>query len=325
MNPWEFKDSLLFGITQMRGMSVADILLRSLGFVLIIAMGYTLKKVGFFDEYEYRTISKIVMNITLPSVIIHSFLDFKADRSLVIVIFVSFIINAILLLLGIFFSRKKDENKKILYIINFPGYNIGNFSLPFIQSFVGSVGVVTTCMFDVGNAILVTGLTYVIATSIANTGEKKGIKRIVKQILTSAPLMTYAVMLLILAAGIRLPKIIEILTRTISGGNGFFSMLLVGMMFEIKFKKEYFKNAGIIIITRLIIATFAAVIAYKFLPLSDNIKKVLIILVFSPLTSLAPLYTEKAGGPKEISSFIGAFSIIISIVIIITLINILHL
>ena len=52
------------------------ILVKALSFVLIIAAGYGLKKVGLFCATDYRIVMKIIMHLTLPAVIITSFDDF---------------------------------------------------------------------------------------------------------------------------------------------------------------------------------------------------------------------------------------------------------
>ena len=50
-----------------------DILYRAAAYLLIIALGVFLKKVGFFHEQDFRTLAKILLNITLPCAIIYSF------------------------------------------------------------------------------------------------------------------------------------------------------------------------------------------------------------------------------------------------------------
>ena len=56
-----------------------DILYRAAAYLLIIALGVFLKKVGFFHEQDFRTLAKILLNITLPCAIIYSFskVDFQ--------------------------------------------------------------------------------------------------------------------------------------------------------------------------------------------------------------------------------------------------------
>lgn len=46
-----------------------DILYRAAAYLLIIALGVFLKKVGFFHEQDFRTLAKILLNITLPCAI----------------------------------------------------------------------------------------------------------------------------------------------------------------------------------------------------------------------------------------------------------------
>ena len=58
------------------------------------------------------------------------------------------------------------------YVFNLAGYNIGCFTLPFAQSFLGPFAVVATCMFDVGNSIMCTGGTYALTSGLVHTGEK---------------------------------------------------------------------------------------------------------------------------------------------------------
>lgn len=53
-------------------------------------------------------------------------------------------------------------------ILNLSGYNIGNFTMPFVQSFLGPIGVITTSVYDVGNAFVCLGGAFRGATSIGD-------------------------------------------------------------------------------------------------------------------------------------------------------------
>ena len=84
------------------------ILLKVLSLIFIIFFGYFLKKISFFKKDDYKLISKIAINITLPAATIISFQSFKKDNSLIIFIFLGIICNLLILQIGAFFSRKKD-------------------------------------------------------------------------------------------------------------------------------------------------------------------------------------------------------------------------
>lgn len=42
-----------------------NVVLKALAFVFIIALGYGLKKAGVFKREDYKTMAKVVLNITL--------------------------------------------------------------------------------------------------------------------------------------------------------------------------------------------------------------------------------------------------------------------
>ena len=63
-----------------------DILYRAAAYLLIIALGVFLKKVGFFHEQDFRTLAKILLNITLCNYLFifknrFSDFSFNSDRT----------------------------------------------------------------------------------------------------------------------------------------------------------------------------------------------------------------------------------------------------
>ena len=86
-------------------------------------------------------------------------------------------------------------------------YNIGAFTLPFVQNFLGAFGVVATCMFDTGNSIMCTGTSYTITKSVLHSEEGRLTpKVVVKRLFSSVPFDTYLIMLILVLFNIRLPE-----------------------------------------------------------------------------------------------------------------------
>ena len=48
-------------------------LVKPMSYVLVIILGYTLKRVGFLNKSDQQTLSKVMFNITLPCAIIQGF------------------------------------------------------------------------------------------------------------------------------------------------------------------------------------------------------------------------------------------------------------
>ena len=70
-----------------------QVLTKALAFVAVIALGYFLKKRGFFKPHDYELIAKIVLNITLPCAVITSFASFKMDYTLFILTLIGFCLD----------------------------------------------------------------------------------------------------------------------------------------------------------------------------------------------------------------------------------------
>lgn len=155
------------------------ILLKAFALVLIGFLGYILKTIGFFAPNDYKLISKIVLNITLPAALITSFADFTMNLSLLFVILLGLVCNLIPMLWGLLLSTKRDSGTKAFYMLNISGLNIGAFTLPFVQSFL------SLCHsgyqhVNTGNSIMTTGGTYLTAQYFSDIGERGNLHQILK-------------------------------------------------------------------------------------------------------------------------------------------------
>jgi predicted permease len=52
---------------------MAQILIKSASFIFLIALGYFLKRIGFFAPTDYKIAVKIVINIAMPYAVLVSF------------------------------------------------------------------------------------------------------------------------------------------------------------------------------------------------------------------------------------------------------------
>lgn len=298
-----------------------NVLLKAFAFIFVIFLGYFLKKKNFYSINDSKFVNKTVINIILPSAIISSFGNFQKDNSLFLLVFIGLFCNIVLVFLGYLFSKNKDNNLKALYMLNFSGYNIGAFTLPFIQNFLGPLGVVAICMFDVGNSISCTGGSYAVTSAVINTNKESfSFYNSIKKLFSSIPFVTYILMLLLVSLNIKIPQPILSITSLIGAANGFMAMLMIGLMFEIKFKWEYISKALFILGVRYLISIICVIIFYNFIPIAFPLKQALIIGVFAPISALSSVFTEKCGADSGLASFTSSLSIIFSIIIMTSLV-----
>ena len=173
-----------------------DILTRAGCFVAIILLGYTLRRTGVFGPETFGVLSKVVMKITLPAALIASAAGKPIDASMLTLALLGLGGGLLYILAGWLLRLKGTASEKAFYIQNVPGYNIGTFALPFTQSFLGPVGVLTTSIFDLGNAIICFGASFSIARAVKEGG-RADFRRILKTAVSSLPFLTHLTMVLL--------------------------------------------------------------------------------------------------------------------------------
>ncbi|MDF2674127.1 MAG: Auxin Efflux Carrier, partial [Clostridiales bacterium] len=154
---------------------MAAVLQKSVAFVVVIFIGYLFKARGYLKKEDFYVLSKILLRITLPCAIITNFSSMKLDISLLILCAIGIGMNFIMIFIGYMMKSRRsslDKETRSFQMINLSGYNIGAFTLPFVQSFFGTKGFAAVSLYDAGNAVMCTGLTYTVAKAALMENEK---------------------------------------------------------------------------------------------------------------------------------------------------------
>lgn len=294
---------------------MSQVLLKAASFIFIIFLAYGLKKAGLFGPKDYTIMVKIVLNITLPAAVICNFAATELDLSMLILVLLAIIFNCIMMFLGLLISRGGEKSKRALYAISFPGYNIGAFSMPFAQSFLGPIGVASACLFDTGNAIMCTGGTYAVIDMMLHkdSQHENPVKMVLKRLSGSVPFLTYTLMLLLALLRIRIPMGIANFIQPIANANSYCAMFMIGLMFEIDLKKEVLKQIGTVVLARNAAALVVALGCYFLLPMPLEVRQSLAVISFAPPSALTPAFVERCGGDAGVTSCISSICILTSL------------
>lgn len=294
-------------------MGMISVLSRAACFIVIIFLGYFLRRIGFFKAEDFQVLSKIVLKITLPAAIVYSFADKVIDPSMLVLSLLGFLGGLIYIGTAFLINIGREKNHKAFEIVNLPGYNIGNFTLPFVQSFLGPIGVVVTSLFDSGNAVICLGGAYSIATIVKGEGNGVPIGRMVRTLVRSVPFDAYLVMTVLCLLGIRLPQQVVMFSQIIAGGNAFMAMLMIGVGFKLSGDREQIGTIIKILAVRYGIAALLSATFFFLLPLPLEYRQPLAVLAFAPLSSAAPAFTAELKSDTGLASAVNSISIIISI------------
>lgn len=297
---------------------MGNILMKAGCYISIILLGMFLRRIGFFKQEDFTVLSKIVIRITLPAAIMVSFSSQDFDLGLLAIAALGLGGGLIYMALGFLLNPKADPRRRAFEILNIPGYNIGTFAMPFTQNFLGSVGTVTTSIFDVGNAFVCLGGAYGVASAVKQGG-KLNLKPVLKALSRSVPFLVYIFMLCLKLLHLSLPRAVVSCAQIIGNGNAFLAMLMIGVGFRLEANRQQLGRILRILAVRYGIAAVLALVYYFLLPFDLEIRQTLVILAFSPMGSAIPGFTADLGEDVGLSSAINSISILCSIVIIVIL------
>ncbi len=295
-----------------------DILTKAGCYIAIILLGMVLRRIGFFKEEDFHVLSKIVIRITLPAALISSGAGREIEPAMLAVTLLGFGGGVLYMIIAWLMNRKADKEQLAFEILNTPGYNIGTFALPFTQSFLGGMGVLTTSLFDVGNAFVCLGGAFGVASAVKD-GKGFDVKRIFKALSRSVPFLVHLMVVMLNLLHIRLPEPVLSCAGIIAGGNAFLAMLMIGVGFKLSGDFSQIGRIVRILAVRFGIAAVLALCYYFLLPFPLEMRQALVILAVSPIGSAVPGFTAELKGDVGLSSAINSISIVISIVIIVAL------
>lgn len=295
-----------------------DVLTRAGCFVAIILLGFLLKKAGLFKDSDFSVLSTVVLKITLPGAIIINFANKELDTSLLVLTLLGVACGALYIGLAFLLNLRSSKDRRAFEILNLPGYNIGCFALPFVQSFLGPVGVIATCLFDIGNGFICLGTAFSIAVMVKDGG-RFSVKRVLRTLMKSLPFILYVTMPILCLLHIGIPQPITSLAGIVGNANAFMAMFMIGVGFKLTADKTQIGRILKIICVRFGVAALLALIFYFLLPFSPEVRKTLVLLVFAPIGAAVPAFTGEMKGDVGLSSAVNSVSIICSILCMVTL------
>lgn len=308
-------------------------LLKPLTFLLIILIGYVLKRCGLFGQRDYRIMQVVVFDITLPAAILVSFATNPHSVALLWVTLFGFLAAFIPVPFVFLATRRRPVAERAFLMLNTSGYNIGNFCFPLLQAFYGSSAIVTGAMFDIGNAVMTTAGSNVMTTSLLHVDPSRPIteqhagnaptlpytkpatvegrrldrrarfKAIALGFLKSGPFDMYMIMTLVVLFNLPIPAILAQVLTPLADANPFCSMLMVGMLMELPGSRDDVRDLLQVIGWRLPCGILFALAAWFLLPLAPVTRQAVALMCFAPTAVFCTLFTDRVLGNAKLAGF----------------------
>ncbi|MFX1269012.1 MAG: AEC family transporter, partial [Promethearchaeota archaeon] len=94
--------------------------------LIIIVIGYLIKKINIISEENGNIIAKIIFNITLPAVILKITSTLTFELSLILLPIVNITFGLLMAGIGLIYFRKNPNNLKGLLLMSIIGFNVAH-------------------------------------------------------------------------------------------------------------------------------------------------------------------------------------------------------
>jgi predicted permease len=291
-----------------------EILLQAVSFCFVIILGYLMKRIGLLSKADGATLSVIIVNITLPATVIVSLANVVVSSTLFFLLAMGILLNIVVILVGSQVSRKRSILDRQFQMYSMSGYNIGNFTLPFIQGFY-PLAIPFLLMFDIGNSVMLTGGSTLLIDKMIGSKEETTLKKIILTLFKSVPFTAYMGMLLLRSVQIELPIELLGILELIAKANGFLSMFMIGLYLELRLPKQALNLVKEVLFWRYLCGMLLALLFACVVPLEPLLRIVLVVLSLAPMPTFSVINSVKAGMKEETVGFTSSASILISLVL----------
>ncbi|WP_053362704.1 AEC family transporter [Bacillus sp. FJAT-27251] len=283
--------------------------------IIIIALGYVLKRLGVLQEKDGEAISKIIFKVTLPALVIVTFHSVKIETSLILIPVMVLLFGLLTAVLGILFFRNDDRELKGSFLM-LSGFNVGLFAFPLVEALWGIQGLTYFSMFDVGTSFIVFGVAYILGSYFSEEGLRLKPVEILKRLGKSVPLMTYLIASVLNFAQIQLPDPVIQVAGIISAANMPLSLLLLGLFLNFKVEKQLIRPMLKFLTFRYGLGLLVGLPLFFFLPYDEKFRATMLIGLLLPCAASALTFAvEFKYRTTSLIAMISNITIIVSMVI----------
>lgn len=272
---------------------------------LMILLGYTSVKTGYIPSNVNNMLSKVIVRITLPLLIVNSLtqvtFDYVRIRNSIFVIVSAITVIAFLYFSGFVFAKIFRLPKATAFIhqsltafgnVVFLGY-------PLISALYGADGLFYAALYAFVNDMFV--WTYVVwRFSALNNAEKKSLKETIKDCL-NPPTIAFIISFIMIVFKIQLGGVLKDVANTVGSTTTPLAMLFIGATLAESrlLDKSNLFHIFFVVLIKMILVPLLLILITKNLPFDDIVKGVIILQAAVPSQTILSILTKEYNGDSK--------------------------
>ena len=276
---------------------------RLLPVIVLILLGFLLKKGRVITTEGTDIIKKLIIDVGLPAVLFLSFLNADMDISFLYIIAGMFLLNILLLLFGRVAGRINVHNRYAPFL--FTGFEYGMFALGVFGAAYGTTAIAPIAVVDLGHEIFIWFIFVTVLMSVS--GKKSSLRETFRSFMTSPIIIAILLGLFGNAVGIHKifytsPSLSGIKTTIIMLGNLTAPLILITIGAGLQFSGKGLKFGLLTLVIRipviLVLYLILGTVFQRILKLPFVYSAALYTLLIAPPPFIIPLFIPGEAGAR---------------------------
>lgn len=290
---------------------MAELAALQITIFLLAATGFILKRTHIISAQGQKNITDLVIDVILPCNIIKAFMSGNTQgifSAYLGIFLISLFLQMICILYGKLAFRKAPEGERKCLEYGIICSNAGFLGNPVAEGVYGAEGLVLASIYLIPQRIVMWSF------GLAIFSGSRDFKKTLVKVITHPCIIACALGIFLMLTGLQLPRPLESTVTAFGNCNTAMSMMVIGMILEGINLKE-FCNWTIATYTlhRLVIIPGIVYIICRFLPVSQTVFGVSVLLAAMPAGATTSILAEKYGMEPGFATKMVIFSTLLSL------------
>mgnify|MGYP000224068122 CR=1 FL=1 len=280
-------------------------------FFLIMVAGVLAGRFGVIDKHANKHLSKLLIYVTMPLLLISSFQDMEYSPSdigrLGQVLLISVTIYIVTILLGTVLYRRVEPRKRSILRFSLVFNNVGYIGFPLLDALFGTEAVFYASVYIIPFNIFL--WTYGLMQFCGNRSGSY-----LKKAFVNPGMIAISVGIALYLLSIRLPAPILSAANMMGDMTGPLGMLIIGVLLSRSRVKDLFSGWAMYVASmlRVLVLPLAVLGVLSLFPIQELLKSVIVMLSAMPVAVNSAVFAELYDGDAHLASRTVVFSTLIA-------------
>jgi predicted permease len=283
--------------------------------LLLIAVGYLIKKLGVVSRDDGRILNRLVLYLTLPMMNLKAVMNTTLSWDLLLLPLLLLFVGVTMCLLSQYPAQwlhlpQRDKGTSMVASCGF----MGALLYPFVQAVYGDLGVQATAICDLGNAIAIFVVAYYVSFRYSTHGHFKTIDA-VKKVLSFFPMYAFLLGLLLNVGHVSLQGMPAELVDALAAINSPLMLLGLGIYLELDISRQEREIVAVGMVYKYIVGAIVALLVLWLLPYHGPLRAVTFLFPLMPSAFSSLLYSVEQGLNPRLAAMLISSSMVISLIV----------